>query len=80
MDLFGLREEKYEWLDKHSFSKRNYKRIEPRSPYYFLIRRNTEKTERYLEWKKISEIFPVNRDYRHNSKFILEFSKKSLKL
>jgi len=60
LDLFGLREEKYEWLEKNEFSKKNYTRIEPQSPYYFLVKRNTEKIKQYLDWKKITEIFPLN--------------------
>jgi len=60
LDLFGLREEKYEWLEKNEFSKKNYTRIEPQSPYYFLVKRNTEKIKQYLNWKKITEIFPLN--------------------
>ena len=59
-DLYGLREEKYEWLTRNDFIKENYKQIEPQSPYYFFVKRNTEKIKQYLEWKRIDEIFPVN--------------------
>ncbi len=59
-DLFGLREEKYNWLDKNKFTIKNYKEITPETPYYFLIKRDTEKIKNYLKWKKINDIFPVN--------------------
>jgi predicted helicase len=59
-DLFGLREEKYRWLDKNKFRKSNYKKIKPQSPYYFLVKRDTEKIQQYLNWEKVNEIFPVN--------------------
>ena len=59
-DLYGLREEKYDWLDKNYFMKENYKKIKPQSPYYFLVKRDIEKIKKYLGWKKINEIFPVN--------------------
>lgn len=59
-DLFGLREIKYDWLDNTDFQKENYVKIEPQSPYYFLIKRDTEKIKQYLDWKQINEIFPVN--------------------
>ncbi|MFH1250829.1 MAG: type ISP restriction/modification enzyme, partial [bacterium] len=59
-DLYGLRENKYEWLDNNEFSKENYSKIQPQSPYYFLVKRDTEKISQYLKWKKINEIFPVN--------------------
>jgi len=59
-DLYGLREEKYEWLDKKDFHRDNYQKIEPQSPYYFLVKKDTDKIKQYLDWKKINEIFPVN--------------------
>ena len=59
-DLFGLREMKYNWLDNTDFKKENYVKIEPQSPYYFLIKRDTEKIRQYLDWKQINDIFPVN--------------------
>lgn len=59
-DLFGLREEKYDWLDKNDFQKGNYAQIDPQSPYYFFIKRDTEKIKQYLNWKQINELFPVN--------------------
>jgi len=59
-DLYGLREEKYDWLDKNDFLKENYLKIEPQTPYYFLVKRNTEKIKQYLNWTKITEIFPIN--------------------
>jgi len=59
-DLFGLREIKYDWLDNADFQKENYVKIEPQSPYYFLIKRDTEKIKQYLDWKQINEIFPMN--------------------
>ncbi|MDW7679700.1 MAG: type ISP restriction/modification enzyme, partial [bacterium] len=80
-DLYGLRAEKYRWLDRSQFSRKNYKKIQPRSPYYFMIKRDTEKIKRYLKWKKIDEIFPVNsvgvvtaRDH-----FVIDFDKRVLK-
>ena len=59
-DLYGLREEKYGWLKEKEFSKEDYDLIKPVSPYYFLIKRNIEAIKRYLDWKKINDIFPVN--------------------
>lgn len=58
-DLFGLRQEKYNWLDKNKFRRKNYIKIEPQSPYYFLVKRDTKKIQQYLKWKQINEIFPV---------------------
>jgi len=60
LDKYGLREEKYEWLDKNEFNEKNYHKIKPASPWYFFIPRNTSHIQHYLKWKKINEIFPVN--------------------
>jgi predicted helicase len=59
-DLFGLRQEKYDWLDNNEFLKDNYVQIKPQSPYHFFIKRNTENIKKYLDWQKINEIFPLN--------------------
>ena len=59
-DLYGLRNAKYEWLSENKFSKSEYTKIQPQSPYYFLVKRNIEKIKQYLDWKKINEIFLVN--------------------
>jgi len=60
LDKYGLREEKYEWLDQNDFDEKNYQKIKPASPWYFFIPRNTSHIQQYLEWKRIDEIFPVN--------------------
>ena len=79
-DLYGLRNEKYEWLDGNEFLKRNYKEIKPVSPYYFMIRRKTEKIKNYLQWKKVNEIFPVNGVGMTTARdaFVIDFDKKNL--
>jgi len=59
-DLYGLRQEKYNWLDQKVFNIENYKKIKPLSPWYFFVPRNTSHIQRYLKWKKINEIFPIN--------------------
>ncbi|MBP8718124.1 MAG: N-6 DNA methylase [Candidatus Atribacteria bacterium] len=59
-DLYGLREEKYNWLNENEFKVENYNLIKPEAPYYFLVPHDTQAIEKYLDWKKINEIFPVN--------------------
>jgi predicted helicase len=80
-DIYGLRENKYNWLDKNKFLKRNYTRIKPQSPYYFLVKRNTEKIKQYLNWKKITEIFPANSVgiVTSRDQFVISFDKRELK-
>jgi len=59
-DLFGLREEKYNWLNKHQLKAKDYEKLKPDSPWYFFIRRDTQDIEHYNDWMKVNEIFPVN--------------------
>ncbi len=80
-DLFGLREKKYEWLSKRTLAKKDYEQIKPESPYYFLVKRDTEKIQQYLKWNKINEIFPVSSVGIVTSRdnFIIGFEKRELK-
>ncbi|MCA4897554.1 MAG: type ISP restriction/modification enzyme [Bacteroidota bacterium] len=59
-DIFGLRETKYDWLEKREFKKKDYETLKPESPWYFFIERNTKHIEYYNKWMKVNEIFPVN--------------------
>lgn len=59
-DIFGLREKKYNWLGDRAFQKRDYKQLHPESPWYFFIKRNTEKIEHFNDWPKLNEVFPIN--------------------
>jgi len=80
LDKYGLREEKYEWLDRQDFKEENYEKINPQSPYYFFVKRDTEKIKQYLEWKQINEIFPVNSVGIVTSRdnFVISYDKREL--
>jgi len=81
LDKYGLREEKYDWLDQTDFDKKNYHEIKPTSPWYFYIPRNTSHIQQYLNWKKINEIFPVNVTgiVTARDKFVIGFEKNEIK-
>lgn len=81
LDKYGLREEKYDWLDQNKFITKNYQTIKPVSPWYFFVPRNTSHIQQYLEWKKINEIFPVNNVgiVTARDKFAIDFDQNSLK-
>jgi len=80
-DLYGLRQEKYDWLDQNVFNIENYEKIKPLSPWYFFIPRNTSHIQRYLNWKRINEIFPVNNVgiVTARDKFAIDFDQNILK-
>jgi predicted helicase len=79
-DLYGFREVKYDWLN-NNFKANNYKPIQPESPYYFLVKRDTEKIKEYLTWKSINELFPINRVgiLTSRDEFVIDFDKNTLK-
>ena len=80
-DLYGLREVKYDWLENKNFSRKNYQAIQPESPYYFLIQRDTAKIKEYLKWKSVNEIFPVNSVgiVTSRDEFVIDFDKNILR-
>ena len=59
-DLFGLREEKYDWLEKTKFSKKTFELTKPEKPFYFLKKDNTKGIKEFLAWPDLEEIFPVS--------------------
>ena len=80
LDKYGLRNDKYNWLEENDFDVKNYNKLNPRSPWYFYIPRDTEKIVNYLEWKKINEIFPVSNVgiVTARDKFAIDFEKNTL--
>jgi predicted helicase len=59
-DIYGLREEKYEWLEKHTPETVDFQQIFPVSPFYFFVPRQTLYLQTYLSWPSVVEIFPIN--------------------
>lgn len=59
-DLWGLREEKYDWLVKHDLNSTKWKPIKPKSDLYLFVPRDEEALDQYNQYPKIAEIFPVN--------------------
>ncbi|MBI4426721.1 MAG: DNA methyltransferase [Candidatus Kerfeldbacteria bacterium] len=59
-DRWGLRQEKYDWLDDYELSTTKWSAITPSSPYYFLILREEEGWDQYQGFWKVTDIFPVN--------------------
>jgi len=61
--------------------KKNNHEIQPDSPWHFFIPRHTEKIKYYLEWKSITEVFPVNSAgvKTHRDNFVINFDENVLK-
>ena len=58
-DLWGLREDKYHWLDRHTIENVKWQEIKPISPFYFFVPKDTALEEEYNKFWKITDIFPV---------------------
>jgi predicted helicase len=57
-DVWGLREEKYDWLMKHSVGNTNFRKLKPHSPFYFFEPQNTECRDEYDAGFKLTEAMP----------------------
>ena len=58
-DLYGLRENKYNFLDEVSFSNVEYKEVLPKAPMYFFVPKDFNLEEQYNSGFKVDELFKV---------------------
>jgi len=79
-EIFGLREEKYNWLNKHSIKNVKWEKHSPHPEFYLFIPTDNKLANHYYSFYKITEIFPVNSvgivTARDN--FVIDFEKKKL--
>jgi len=79
-EIFGLREAKYDWLDKHDIKNVKWKKIFPRPEFHLFIPTDNKLANHYYSFLKITEIFPVNSvgivTARDN--FVIDFEKQTL--
>ena len=80
-DLWGLRDDKYRWLEENDIAATGWTEIHPKSPFYLFIPRDEVLLDRYQKYPKITGIFPVNsvgvvtsRDH-----FVIDFDRETLK-
>jgi hypothetical protein len=59
-ELWGLRKKKYDWLLKNDITTTKWKRLSPKSEFYFFIPRDERHLKLYEKALKITEIFPLN--------------------
>lgn len=55
-DLYGIRELKYEWLDKSEFQEEDFQTLKPGSPFY-LFQPRDKSNDHYLNWIRLNDIF-----------------------
>lgn len=79
-EIYGLREAKYDWLNKHDIKNVKWKRVIPHPDFYLFIPTDNKLANHYYSFEKITEIFPVNSvgivTARDN--FVIDYDKKKL--
>jgi len=80
-EIWGEREQKYEWLIKHELKKTDWSKLKPVSPFYLFVPRDERLSRRFQSYPSIPSIFPVNsvgivtaRDH-----FVIDFERAPLR-
>lgn len=79
-EIYGLRETKYDWLNKHNFKNVKWQKVAPYPEFYLFIPTDNKLASHYYSFYKITEIFPINSvgivTARDN--FVIDFDRKKL--
>jgi len=59
-NLWGLRQEKYDWLAEHDVGSTGWQEIHPRPGFYLFVPRDEAALQRYDEFVPVTRIFPVH--------------------
>jgi len=58
--LYGLREAKYDWLNKHNHKNTEWQALQPTSPFYLFAPRDNRLEAGYRLFPAVPDIFPVS--------------------
>lgn len=80
-EIFGLRETKYDWLDKHDIKNVKWNKIFPRPEFRLFIPTDNKLANHYYSFFKINEIFPISNTgvITKRDDFAIDFDKNALK-
>lgn len=80
-ELFGLRNEKYDWLNDHHLRDNGYEEIHPQSPFYFFKKLDYDLGEKYHKYIRVTDLFPVYSTgiKTHRDDFVIDFDEVALK-
>ena len=56
-DLWGLREEKYKFLEENDVKSTIWKQLQPKLPNYFFVIKNFSSEDTYNKFLRVSDIF-----------------------
>jgi len=80
-DIFGLREKKYEYLDKNDLKLTKWKELSPSDPYYFFVEKDFSLQAEYEKFWSVPEIFNKFSSgvKTHRDNFVVGFTKEEVK-
>jgi hypothetical protein len=80
-DCYGLRQEKYDWLDAHTLADTPWIELDPQPPFYPLVKMDQEGLTHYNQWLSVLDICPTNSTgiKTHRDHFVLDFDREVLK-
>ncbi len=80
-EIWGLREEKNDWLLENETKTTQWETLSPTSPYYFFVSREEKGREVYEKFWTVTDIFPVNcvGIVTARDKFVIDFDLPVLK-
>jgi len=80
-ECFGVREEKYAWLNGNDWAKTGWGEIHPHSEFYLFVPRDETLLAQYKRFVKITDIFPISSTgiKTHRDHFVIDFDKETLK-
>ncbi len=80
-DLYGLRDEKYKFLEEHNIQNTKWEKLKLREPNYFFILKDTKGEKVYDKFISFKDIFKEFSSgvKTHRDNFILDYSKEGLK-
>ena len=80
-EIWGLRNQKYEWLSDNDVSTTKWEKLTPKSEFYLFIPRDERLLSQYEKSLKITDIFPVNSVgiVTSRDKFVIDTDQKALK-
>ncbi len=79
-DLFGKRQEKYDFLNANSVNSIRWDELNPYSPNFFLVKKNFDGENEYDKGFKINFLFNENSSgiKTHRDDFVIDFNEKNL--
>ncbi|MBI5409336.1 MAG: N-6 DNA methylase [Nitrospirae bacterium] len=80
-ELWGMRQQKYNWLLKNDIKSTKWKKLLPKPDLYLFVPRDEKLLDRYYEYIRLDKIF---REYSlsiqtHRDDFVIDFDKETLK-